>query len=319
MSVLFHDVHRELEGKLEGGFVDLIDLMQIIYADDTLLVGKRAKEFNLMLKAIEKHSKRYGMRLNKGKCVSLEMNTKVDVRFSDGTSLKKVTEAVYVGAKLTKKHFTRTEVENRLSKALETVRKLRDFFKKSQCSNSWKIMIYNAVVVSKLVYGLESLELVDSLKTRLDAFQIRGLRHILKIDHAYWSHTTNKEILERANFIAHKFDRPDGSVHEWHEFLQSSDAESRKIRLISTMLETRKERLLGHVIRSGCTDPLYQVSFDSEGARLEHEVRRVGRPRNNWIEKCSEKAYLRYIGDEFVRTDEEHRLRLFCAAFERMF
>ena len=129
-------MHEELKGKLDWGFVDLINFMEIIYADDTLLVGKRAKELNLMLQAIEKHSSRYGMRLNKGKCVSLEMNTKANIKFSNGTSLSKVTEAVYLGAKLTKKHFTRTEVENRLGKALDTVRKLRDFFKKSQCSNS---------------------------------------------------------------------------------------------------------------------------------------------------------------------------------------
>ena len=131
----------------------------------------------------------------------MEMNTKCNIKFRDGTNLKKVTEAVYLGAKLTKKHLTRTEVENRLGKAFETVRKLRDFFKKSQCSDSWKLIIYNAVVVSRLVYGLDSLELVDSLVTRLDAFQIRGLRHILKIEHSYWSHTSNLEILEKANYI----------------------------------------------------------------------------------------------------------------------
>ena len=85
------------------------------------------------------------------------------------------------------------------------------------------------------------------------------------------------------------------------------------------MLSARKERQLGHVIRSWNTDPLYLVSFDDEGSRLEHSARRVGRPRNNWIEKTSERTYANLTWEVFDRTDEEHRVRLFCAAFERMF
>ena len=33
----------------------------------------------------------------------------------------------------------------------------------------------------------------------LDAFQMKGIRHILGIEHAYWSRTTNEEIPQRAN------------------------------------------------------------------------------------------------------------------------
>ena len=39
------------------------------------------------------------------------------------------------------------------------------------------------------------------LLKRLDAFHIRGIRHILGIEHAYWSRTSNDEILMKANWI----------------------------------------------------------------------------------------------------------------------
>ena len=62
--------------------------------------------------------------------------------------------------------------------------------------------MYNAVIISKLIYGLETMYLNDSLIKRLDAFHMIGLRHILGIEHAYWSRTSNEEILERADAIA---------------------------------------------------------------------------------------------------------------------
>ena len=68
MTVLFHDVHEELVGKLNNAKFDFIDFMEILYADDTLLIGDNAKILNLLIAAIEKHSERYGMKLNKNKC-----------------------------------------------------------------------------------------------------------------------------------------------------------------------------------------------------------------------------------------------------------
>ena len=43
MTVLFQDVHDELEGKLEGARFAYIDSLEILYADDTLLIGDNAE------------------------------------------------------------------------------------------------------------------------------------------------------------------------------------------------------------------------------------------------------------------------------------
>ena len=61
--------------------------------------------------------------------------------------------------------------------------------------------MYNAVIVSKLTYGLDSLQLTDGLVARIDAFQMRGIRHILRIEHAYWSRKSNEEIQAKTNMI----------------------------------------------------------------------------------------------------------------------
>ena len=146
--------------------------MDILYADDTLLVGDNSRVLNKYLSAIQKHSERYGMKLNLTKCVYICMNCTAKIRFRDCTYMTSADEATYLGSTLTKKHLTRRELESRLSGALQTAYKLKVFFKKSNSNPAWKIQVYNAVIISKLVYGLESLELVDSLKSRLDALQI---------------------------------------------------------------------------------------------------------------------------------------------------
>ncbi len=98
--------------------------------------------------------------------------------------MNKENEADYLGAKITKKNANKKEVEARTSKALSTCNKLKTFLKKTNCSKIWKLQVYNAVVISQLVYGLETMYLNDSLIKRLDAFHMRGIRHIMGIDHA---------------------------------------------------------------------------------------------------------------------------------------
>ena len=35
---------------------------------------------------------------------------------------------------------------------------------------------------------------------RFDTFQTKGPRHILKIEHSYWSHKSNKELIEKVDY-----------------------------------------------------------------------------------------------------------------------
>ena len=50
------------------------------------------------------------------------------------------------------------------------------------------------------MYGLESVQINDSLKKYLDIFQIKAYRNILGLDHTYIDRTnTNAKIMEEAN------------------------------------------------------------------------------------------------------------------------
>ena len=156
------------------------------------------------------------------------------------------------------------------------------------------------------------------MKTRIDAFQIRGLRHILKIEHSFWSHTKNEEILARANAIAWG---EENHTANWQQFIQDGGRKKQKIKLVSVLLEERKRTLLGHIMRTSTGDPLFQVCFDGEhGTQHLYETRRVGRPRNHWVRETMKDTHAKiFQGQPYIEDDEDIILRMFCAATTRLF
>ena len=61
MSVMFTDIRREHHRSLRHGKLDHISLMEILYADDTLLIPKNARAMNRLLHAVEDDSQYYGL------------------------------------------------------------------------------------------------------------------------------------------------------------------------------------------------------------------------------------------------------------------
>eukprot|EP00975_Prorocentrum_lima_P017673 3729308-Prorocentrum_lima.AAC.1 len=65
------------------------------------------------------------------------------------------------------------ELKKRMARCSLVWRKLDSFWLHSHCSPKFKLLVYDSVVRSKLLYGLESLQLTDSLSESLDVFQRR--------------------------------------------------------------------------------------------------------------------------------------------------
>ena len=120
------------------------------------------------------------------------MNGKAHIHFSNGSPMKEVDHATHLGGVITKDAGRWTELNNRINKALVTCNKLKTFWYKTNCSYKWKLQVYNAVIVSQLTYGLSTLQMTPTMLNRLDAFQMRGLRYILKIEHSYYSRISNQ-------------------------------------------------------------------------------------------------------------------------------
>ena len=93
---------------------------------------------------------------------------------------------------------------------------------------------------TKLLYGLETIQLTRSEQNTLDAFQMKMLRRILRVPSTYIDREwTNQRVIDT---LTQRF----GYKHVG----------------LSTRWKQNKIRLLGHIFRSSPQDPMREVLFE---------------------------------------------------------
>ena len=89
------------------------------------------------------------------------------------------------------------DVIHRLSKSRGAFAALKTIWSSTKIKVNTKLKIFNSNVMSVLLYGAESWKITKAISTKLDVFQRRCLRRILKI---YWPNTiTNKDLYRCQN------------------------------------------------------------------------------------------------------------------------
>ena len=131
MTVLFHDIHFEIDDKIAPFTNAAFANWEILYADDTMIMGNRAREINIYLKQVEIESAKYNLKLNNSKCFYIGMNGKADIHFADGTKVKKADDVTYLGGTITSDSSRNAEITSRMRKALATCHKLKLFERKN--------------------------------------------------------------------------------------------------------------------------------------------------------------------------------------------
>ena len=176
-------------------------------------------------------------------------------------------EAKYLGARLTKNMEPRQEVAKIIQEAMATWRRLAPFWKGSNCNARLKIQIWDAIVRSKIVYGLESLAMNDQLLRRLDVIHLKGLRQILRITTTHVNRThTNEYVYLQATRAAYGRDKTD-----------------KQIRPLTKYIQEKAMKLLSHIARAPDNENMRKVTFKPGTCEtMEYDKKRIGRPRENW-------------------------------------
>ena len=241
----------------------------------TLIVTKSRKSANDYVHLIEKESEYLHLKLNHTKCCYIAYNCGGAVRFKKGEKMK-CEETTYPGASITKPMDPRHEIRKRISATMAGLKKLDVFWFNANCNKKSKMLAYNAVMVSKLLYGLESVEPTDATGSLVKKFQLKGLRKILKLRTPFIQRqNTHEYVYRRANEVLNA----------------PADGDGRKIKPLTEVLEQRRFKLLGHVLRRERQRPMHQSAFKTQSAiPRETEHRRVGRPRQFWTTTNMEKA-----------------------------
>ena len=295
MSTIFSDIREKLSSPKQQSPMTDISFSQILYADDTLIFGDHTQSINKLLKEIEMESSYYGLKLNYNKCVNLTTNRKTStIKYRDGSKVPRSHRAVYLGTLLTDTVDNSAEIHNRMAMAMVTFQKLQLFWDKANTTTAWKLRVYNAIIKTKLLYSLETIQLTKSELSKIDAFHMKGLRRILKIPSTYIDRTqTNDVVLQKANETGTHTQRLSES---WKE---------------------QKLKLLGHILRADHSDPLRQVLFES-GTNIPryHIIRRSGRPKLDWLLETMKDALL-VLGQAIPRDIDHTHVRIVATAAQQ--
>ena len=176
MHALFHDVQKRYNDPRHSKSFQGINFHELLYADDTLIVAKSFASATKYLHLIEEESDYLELNLNRSKCCYIAYNCQGQIRFQNGEAMKSSEETTYLGASVTQHIDPKHEIRKRISATMAILKKLDIFWIKTHCSKKWKLLVFNAVITSKVLYGLETLEPTEAAGRLLNTFQLKGLR-----------------------------------------------------------------------------------------------------------------------------------------------
>ena len=89
-----------------------------------------------------------------------------ELKFPNGEILKKRTSTTYLGNDLNSRADLNVEVTQKSGETRRTWLKLAAYWKATNASTKWQLIIFDAVVRSKLMYGLETAALTEALNKK---------------------------------------------------------------------------------------------------------------------------------------------------------
>ena len=142
----------------------------LLYADDTLLVGNDAKLVRRYMQLIATEARKYGLILNNSKLEMMQINSNASVYDMDGHCIKDKQSLKYLGVTLHKIGRADSEISSKIGIAKADFRGLVQIWKHANISKKRKIALYISLILSKLRYGLQTVWLTKVLQKRVNAF-----------------------------------------------------------------------------------------------------------------------------------------------------
>jgi exonuclease III len=239
---------RTLRGTKEGWKLPDFD-----FADDVALLTSGERQATEALARLKRAGEEVGLVVSPEKTKVMTVGTTPVNVSDDGRPIDQVERFCYLGSTVTPTNSVEEEINIRIGRAAGAFQNLRNTWR-AKIEISTKMKIYNAVVITTLLYGAETWAITKQQEQRIDAFDSRCLRSILNI--RWWHHTRNTCVRERTH-------QPYASL----------------------IMKRNKMRWFGHVQRMSSERlPLRLYKWDPTviGGK-----RKQGRQRQRWTDSCS--------------------------------
>ena len=232
-------------------------LSDLDFADDIVLIEESEQRLQHATSEVEEKGRKVGLTINSKKTevmdVAKERND-ITTTLSNQKSLENVDQFVYLGSTISHNGNLTPELDNRIGKAANAFNRLLPVMRHKSIKMPTKIAIYQAVVLSTLLYGSENWNTTVQEEKQLAAFHTRCLRRIRGV--SWQDHVPNEVIFERTSQVP-----------------------------LINILRHKRLTWLGHVTRMHQTRlPRRLLHWEPRGHR------RPGRPRMRWKDTVS-RAY----------------------------
>ena len=240
-------------------------------------MSNTATKMTKLLELIINHSDNCNLKLNREKCQLLVTNDNGErVLFPDGTETIKHPNIKYLGATFSATKDVGMIVRQKLTEATATMRVLAPLWSDQNISTAWKLVVFNAVVISRNFYTLETLELTQGHQRILDTMYFRGLRRILK---------------KRATFIDRSWTHA-RLLHLANTLNAQVAPETPKHISLGDYYRLKRRKLVVHLLRAPVSNLSRRAILTPENRDLLDNFwkKRVGRPRYTWLQESLKDA-----------------------------
>ncbi|PIK62384.1 endonuclease-reverse transcriptase [Apostichopus japonicus] len=156
-------------------------LEDLDFADDIALLSAKHDHIQKKTEKVEEMAGRIGLNMNVKKCKHMRMNNRVDAPLKINNIEVEDVEEFISGAKVSKDGGGTEDIKNRLGKARGAFRNLRRIWTNGAIGRKTKLTLFKTLVRSVLLYGSEAWKVTKREEQKLDAFQFKCIRRILKI------------------------------------------------------------------------------------------------------------------------------------------
>ena len=228
-------------------------IRDMLFADDAAVVSHTEQELQRLMDRFSQACTDFGLTisLKKTNVMSQDVDTPPAICINDH-QLEVVHQFTYLGSTISDNLSLDAEINKRIGKAATTLGRLTSrVWENKKLTTSTKMAVYNACIISTLLYGSETWTTYSRQERKLNSFHLRCLRRIFGI---HWSDKiTNAQVLERAGLPT-----------------------------IFTLLRQRRLRWLGHVQRMQDG----RIPKDILYGELASGKRSIGRPQLRYKDVC---------------------------------
>ena len=170
-------------------------IRDMLFADDAAVATHTQEELQSLVDCFSQACKDFGLTISLKKTNVLGQDTEaLPVITIDNYELCQFT---YLGSTITDKLSLDAEIDKRIGKAASTLARLTAWVWTSpKLSVKTKMAVYNACLISTLLYGSETWTTYAGQERRLNSFHLRSIRRILGI--SWQDKVTNADVLSRA-------------------------------------------------------------------------------------------------------------------------